>query len=101
VKQFQVPHHGGRRNLTSAILDRWVGPRLAQMVPPGSELFNALISSAKEDLDHPRNAVLRALLHRGAFVATTEDTAFRAHKNSPDPWPGKLTNVVYPSEQEE
>jgi hypothetical protein len=101
VRQFQVPHHGGRRNLSTAILDRWVGPRLPYRVPEGSELFNALISSAKEDPDHPRNAVLRALLHRGAFVATTEDSAFRAWKNSPNPWPGKLRNVAYPNEQEE
>jgi hypothetical protein len=25
VDKFQAPHHGGRRNLSSALLDRWVG----------------------------------------------------------------------------
>lgn len=101
VQQFQVPHHGGRRNLSTEICDRWLGQRLRAMVPEGSETFYALISSAKEDTDHPRNAGIRAMRHRGAFIATTEDSAFRAHKNSPNPWPGKLTNVAYPGEQEE
>lgn len=101
VKQFQVPHHGGRRNLSTELCDRWLGPRLPALLPEGSELFHALISSAKEDTDHPRNAVIRAMRHRGAFVATTEDTAFRAHKNSPKPWSGALTNYPYPNEQEE
>lgn len=100
VRQFQVPHHGGRRNLSTELCDRWLGPRLPTLLPAGSEIFYALISSAKEDTDHPRNAVLRAMRHRGAFIATTEDTAFRAHKNSPNPWPGQLTNVPYPDEQE-
>jgi hypothetical protein len=100
VKQFQVPHHGGRRNLSTELCDRWLGPRLPTLLPEGGELFHALISSAKEDTDHPRKAVIRAMRHRGAFVATTEETAFRAHKNSPNPWPGKLTNFPYPDEQE-
>ncbi|MCK1285436.1 competence protein ComEC [Bradyrhizobium sp. 44] len=100
VKQFQVPHHGGRRNLSTEVCDRWLGPRLPTLLPAGSETFHALISSAKEDTDHPRKAVIRAMRHRGAFVATTEDTAFRAHRNSPSPWPGKLTNIPYPDEQE-
>jgi hypothetical protein len=49
---------------------------LPQMLPEGSELFTAMISSAKEDNDHPRKAVVRALRHRGAFVATTENGTF-------------------------
>jgi hypothetical protein len=101
VRNFQVPHHGGRRNLTTELCDRWLGLRLPSLLPEGSELFNALISSAKEDTDHPRKAVIRAMPHRGAFIATTEECAFRAQKNSPNPWPAKLTNVAYPSEQEE
>ncbi len=65
VTNFQAPHHGGRRNVSTALLDRWLGPRLQWMQPEGSELFTAMISSAKEDTDHPRKAVLRAMRHRG------------------------------------
>jgi hypothetical protein len=68
VNKIQAPHHGGRRNLSSELLDFWVGVRLAQMVPKGQEKFEAVISSAKEDTAHPRKAVLRALRHRGAFI---------------------------------
>jgi hypothetical protein len=101
LNQFQVPHHGGRRNLSTEVCDRWLGPRLPDLVPEGTERFNALISSAKEDTDHPRKAVIRAMRHRGAFVATTENTAIRVQKNSPNPWPGSMKNEPYPDEQEE
>lgn len=103
VTRFQAPHHGGRRNLSSAILDRWLGPVLPHMLPAGRELFTAMISSAKEDEDHPRNAVLRGLLHRGAKILTTEDAAFWVYGGAAparnDYYP--VGNVAYPEEQEE
>jgi beta-lactamase superfamily II metal-dependent hydrolase len=103
VTRFQAPHHGGRRNVSSAILDRWLGPILPSLLPPGSERFTAMISSAKEDEDHPRKAVLRGLLHRGAKILTTEDSAFWVWGGIP---PARhdyfqVPNVPYPDEQEE
>jgi beta-lactamase superfamily II metal-dependent hydrolase len=100
VNKIQVPHHGGRRNLSSELLDFWVGPRLAQMVPKGQENFTAAISSAKEDTAHPRKVVLRALLHRGAFILTTEDSPIIVERNSARTW-NVVANVSYPDEQEE
>jgi beta-lactamase superfamily II metal-dependent hydrolase len=103
VTCFQAPHHGGRRNVSSAVLDRWLGPVLPQMRSAGHELFTAMISSAKEDEDHPRNAVLRGLLHRGAKILTTEDQAFWVYGGAAparhDYYP--MANVNYPDEQEE
>jgi beta-lactamase superfamily II metal-dependent hydrolase len=99
VTRFQAPHHGGRRNVSTALLDRWLGARLPQMLPEGSELFTAMISSAKEDNDHPRKAVVRALRHRGALVATTEDGTFTVYRNINRGWP-PMKNVSYPDEQE-
>jgi hypothetical protein len=101
VVRFQVPHHGGRRNLSTAIADRWLGPRLPVATPAGQETFTALISSAKEDTAHPRKAVLRAMLHRGAFIGTTEDGPVRVARNSPSPAWNSLKNVPYPYDQEE
>src|ERR1035437_1084450 len=49
VTRFQVPHHGGRRNVSTELLDRWLGPRLPQMLSDSQELFTAMISSSKED----------------------------------------------------
>jgi beta-lactamase superfamily II metal-dependent hydrolase len=101
IHKFQAPHHGGRRNLSTELLDWWLGPRLAQLLPEGQERFTAMISSAKEDPEHPRKAVLRALMHRGAKIATTENGRFRIQRNAPkrDGWVA-MKQPAYPNEQE-
>lgn len=101
VTRFQAPHHGGRRNVSTELLDRWLGPRLAHMLPDGSELFTAMISAAKEDTDHPRKAVIRALRHRGALIGTTEDGMLGIWKNAPPRDWIPLRNEAYPDEQED
>lgn len=101
VYRFQVPHHGGRRNVSTELLDRWLGARLSQMLPDGQERFTAMISSAKEDTDHPRKAVLRALRHRGALICTTEEGAISVFNNAPARGWYPLQNKPYPDEQEE
>lgn len=101
VDRFQVPHHGGRRNVSTELLDRWLGPRLAQLLPDGQELFTAMISAADEDEEHPRKAVRRAMLHRGALICTTEDGAFSVWNNAPHRGWGRVSNKPYPDEQEE
>lgn len=102
IDKFQVPHHGGRRNVDTAILDRWLGKRLPMILPEGQELFTAMISAAREDPDHPRNAVLRGLVHRGGRVLTTEDGHFRVSQGAPDRegWVVKK-RAPYPEQQEE
>jgi beta-lactamase superfamily II metal-dependent hydrolase len=102
IYRFQVPHHGGRRNISTAILDRWLGPPLVNRVQRGAERFTAMISAAKEDPKHPRKAVMRAMHHRGAFVATTENGWFSV-SSSTAPARGlvTITNLDYPNEQEE
>ncbi|MDA9411813.1 ComEC/Rec2 family competence protein [Bradyrhizobium sp. CCBAU 45384] len=100
VNKFQTPHHGGRHNLSSDVLDRWVGPRRVQPVTEGQELFTTVISSAKEDTAHPRKAVLRALRHRGGFIMTTEDAPCIMQRNSTRTFT-TVKNVPYPDEQEE
>ncbi|MGP0089725.1 MAG: ComEC/Rec2 family competence protein [Xanthobacteraceae bacterium] len=104
VKRFQVPHHGSRRNVTTEILDRWLGPRLKSMPKPGAETFTAIISAAREDEDHPRKAVVRALIHRGARVVSTDDGdgGKRVGKNAPTRpnWTAAIP-LSYPEDQEE
>lgn len=72
VDCIQIPHHGSRRNVSSELLDRWLGPRLPAQPALGAEMFTAIVSSAKADPDHPRNAVVRAFMHRGGLVVATE-----------------------------
>jgi len=103
IDRFQVPHHGGRRNVSTELLDRWLGPRLAEKPAPGSEKFTAIISAAKKDEDHPRRAVVRAMVHRGAKVVGTKDGKdLRTGHNAPprDGWEAAVP-MEYPEDQEE
>jgi beta-lactamase superfamily II metal-dependent hydrolase len=103
VSDFQAPHHGGRRNVNSEILDAWLGPILPSLPAPGSEPFTAVISASKDDAAHPRRAVRRGLMHRGALVVTTEGQNVWIHSNDA-PARGdyhSLSNGAYPDEQEE
>lgn len=101
IDRFQVPHHGSRRNVDSATLDTWLGPKTASE-SEGTGTFSAIISSAKADTHHPRKAVVRALIHRGAKVFTTEGTTHCTSCNPParSGWSAAPTEP-YPSEQEE
>lgn len=103
VDRVQIPHHGSRRNVSTELLDRWLGQRLAVQPSAGSEAFTAIVSSAKADTDHPRNSVVRAFMHRGAKVVATESRHVRdAGGDAParDGWTA-ATPVAYPLTLEE
>lgn len=99
IDRLDVPHHGSRRNVSSDILDKWLGPKLAAESdnPP----IQAIVSANRNDKDHPKKAVVRALIHRGAKVVETKGT-IRTSKNAPDRdgWSTAPT-VPYPSDMEE
>lgn len=102
VDRFQVPHHGSRRNVSTETLDVWLGEKLEAKPTEGQEIFTAIISSAKEDKDHPRRSVVRAMIHRGAKVICTEGQDIRTQKNAPSRvgW-GPVIPHSYPDDQEE
>lgn len=102
VDKFQVPHHGSRRNVSTELLDRWLGQRLAQQPAQGQEVFTAICSSALEDKDHPRPSVERAFVHRGARFVATEGSDVRIQRNAPARagWV-PVTPRPYPEEFEE
>jgi beta-lactamase superfamily II metal-dependent hydrolase len=102
VDKIQVPHHGSRRNVSSEILDTWLGPKLSAQPALGSGSFSAFISSAKDDPDHPRKSVIRGFQHRGANVYSTEGSTVRTQSGAParSGWTG-VSPLDYPDEQEE
>ncbi len=102
IDRFQVPHHGSRRNVSTEVLDRWLGPPLPSKLQKGEERFTAVVSSAKNDKDHPRKSVVRAFIHRGGQVFTTEGASLRTSYNAPERagW-NPATPEDYPEEQEE
>lgn len=99
IDRFQVPHHGSRRNVSTEMLDRWLGERLLEL--SSTNKFSALISSALKDEHHPRNAVVRALIHRGAGVFSTEGKAV-CSRSTLAPSRGWTSAIpyAYPEEQE-
>ena len=102
IDRFQAPHHGSRRNVSTEMLDQWLGEKLPGPPIKGEEKFRSIISSAKDDPDHPRKAVVRALIHRGAKVIATEGRDIQTQVNAPDRegWSG-VDGDPYPEEQEE
>ena len=102
IDRFQGPHHGSRRNVSTEMLDQWLGPRVGSKPAKGQETFTAVISSAKADKDHPRKSVIRGLVHRGAKVIATEGRDIRTQWNAPERagWTA-VEGEDYPEEQEQ
>ena len=102
INRFQVPHHGSRRNVSTEILDRWLGRKLDSQPAEGAEIFTAIVSASEKDKHHPRKAVVRAMIHRGAKVVSTEGSKLRTSHNAPDRdgW-NTAKPLPYPDEQEE
>lgn len=101
IDRFQVPHHGSRRNVSTDLLDQIIGKRLTDQSASSTTLFTAVVSSAKEDVHHPRKSVERAMIHRGAYLIATEGQNICTSQNAPKRlgWtavPGR----PYPTEQE-
>ena len=95
---FQVPHHGSRRNLSSFVLDAWLQPRLSHCLQHSA--FDAAISANTSDPEHPRNAVVRALIHRGGRVFQTREKLHMRSIGAPDRgWPPEQP-LEYPRRQE-
>lgn len=98
IDRIQVPHHGSRHNVSTEILDNLLGPKLDSQ----TEDFSAIISAAKDDKNHPRKTVIRAFIHRGAKVISTEGSGKRTGYNAPtrEGW-SSADPIPYPEEQEE
>lgn len=100
IDRIQVPHHGSRHNVSTEVLDRWLGDRLDQQ--PSEGYFTAIVSASKEDEDHPRKSVVRAFMHRGGKVITTEGSDKRTGYNAPERegWVA-VEPMPYPDDQED
>ncbi len=98
VKLFDVPHHGSRRNVSPDVLDKWLGPKLA--AKPAAGEFDAIISANRNDKNHPRKAVVRALIHRGANVYQPKGT-LHCHKNAPARDWSTAAQLEYPQDMED
>ncbi|EKN4757175.1 TPA: competence protein ComEC [Yersinia enterocolitica] len=97
---FQVPHHGSRRNLSSELLDAIIGDKFAtRREAEAAERLTTIISAGKNDVNHPRKAVVRALYHRGAKIFDTKKGGFHKGTSTRDTWKD-ATLLTYPLEIE-
>lgn len=67
VTLYQVPHHGGRHNLTKSVMNELVGPIQEKTFP--SERI-AIVSAGK-DSDHPKAVIVNSFIKRGVKVFRT------------------------------
>ena len=98
VDWFDVPHHGSRRNLSSDVLDRLLGPKLD--AESNAPVAWGIVSANGKDADHPRKAVVRALIHRGARVFQTKG-ALHVNKDAPARQWSAAIPLEYPTDMEE
>lgn len=69
---LQAPHHGSKRNVGPAILDRLIGPPAFGVSEP-SPTFTSFISAAPDgEPKHPNKRVVNALIRRRAKVFATQ-----------------------------
>ena len=97
---FQVPHHGSRRNVSTSVLNALLG----QILPEGHTLPRgemAIISANQNDTEHPKKAVIRAMIHRGRRVFQTEGTFWIHSDNAPARYCRQAMPLEYPRVQED
>jgi len=89
----RVPHHGSRRNVTPAVLDRWLGPKMGN----GQSYGTAYCSIGDSQTDYPRGQVKNAFLRRGYPVHVTRGVA-KSHYYGCDGRPGWIASTPEPLE---
>jgi len=80
VNIHQLPHHGGRHNVSPHILNRIVGP----IVSKGVSLAKFAYVSVGKDSDHPRKMVTNAYVRRGIKVYEVRKSSIRHKHGTPD-----------------
>lgn len=77
---YQVPHHGGRHNVTPKLLNKIIGP----ILPENTTLDKtAFVSVSKDSTDHPKRQVTNAFIRRGVNVKRTEGNPICNYKGFP------------------
>ena len=76
VQFVEIPHHGGRHNVTTSIMNELFGPIVAEDKVPSKTAY----VSVAEHSDHPRNVVVNAFLRRGFKVYKTSGNVRWYHR---------------------
>ena len=80
VSFIQIPHHGGRHNVSPSILNRLIGDIVEEGVTIGKTAFVSVASGS----DHPLQMVVNAFTRRGVSVYKTKGNIIHHHRKMPD-----------------
>ena len=75
ISSYQIPHHGGRHNVSPSLLDRMVGQR----VKKGTTRNKTAYASVAEGSDHPLKMVTNAYIRRGVSTYETNGNTICHH----------------------
>ena len=79
VNFYQIPHHGGRHNISPSILNSMVG----EIVDEGDSNGKVAYVSAGKNSDHPLQMVVNAFVRRGVRVYKTNGSTIHHQINMP------------------
>lgn len=101
--KIQVPHHGSRRNVDAFLLDYLLGGKSPKRISPDDMNRTAYVCASGDDDEHPKKAVVRGFMHRGARVFTTENCGWLRANSANAPL--RMNSVIatpesYPETQE-
>ena len=80
VKFLQIPHHGGRHNVSPSILNRLIG----EVVNKNEIIDTAAFVSVAQNSNHPLQMVVNAFVRRGVKVYKTDGGIITYYKNTPN-----------------
>jgi beta-lactamase superfamily II metal-dependent hydrolase len=96
---YQMPHHGGRHNVTPALLNKIIGPILPIDTSPNK---HAYVSVSKDSPDHPKRQVTNAFKRRGVDIKRTDGNTICRFYGFPqrDGW-GPIPSIPFYEQVEE
>lgn len=98
---FEVPHHGSRHNLSTALLDELFGPRLNSPLQQNEmSKFIAIVQASGIDKTYPRKVVIRAIHHRGGSICTVKSDWILIGNKLDDRKGAPISWISYPKYQE-
>ncbi|WP_368233708.1 ComEC/Rec2 family competence protein [Anaerotruncus rubiinfantis] len=80
VKFHQIPHHGGRHNVSPSVLNRIAG----SIQPSGTVPTKSAFVSVAKNSDHPKKMVVNAYIRRGVKVFEARTSSKWHHRGTPD-----------------
>ncbi|QOX62378.1 MBL fold metallo-hydrolase [Anoxybacterium hadale] len=80
VKFYQIPHHGGRHNVSPSVLNRIVG----SIQPSGTTPNKSAFVSVAKNSDHPKKMVVNAYIRRGVKVFEARTSSKWHHRGTPE-----------------